>query len=170
VARRRGGAARGAVTRLGPEAPTHLRLPVGVFRAWLSGMTKPSPSLPRLGELELAVLEHLWTVADGDVHETHAVVGKKRGISPNTVGSALERLHKKGLLRRDKISHAYRYRAALARETFRARRVVEAAGGLRALGKSGLLAAFVDLVADSDESALRELERLVRIKRSGSGT
>ncbi len=131
-------------------------------------MVKTPSKLPRLGELELAVLEHLWATPDADVHETHAAVGKRRGISPNTVGSALERLYKKGLLSRHKVSHAYRYRAALDRETFRARKVVEAAGGLRALGKSGLLAAFVDLVADSDEQALAELERLVRTKREES--
>lgn len=113
----------------------------------------------------MAVLEYLWTEADADVQQTHAAVGKDRGISPNTVGSALERLNKKGLLRRQKVSHAYRYEAALDRETFRARRVMEAAGGLRALGHSGLLAAFVDLVADSDEAALAELERLIRLKR-----
>ncbi len=128
-------------------------------------MAKGPHKLPRLGELEMAVLEHLWTERDADVLEAHGAIGKRRGISANTVGSALERLFKKGLLLREKVSHAYRYRAALDRETFRARRVVEAAGGLRALGKSGLLAAFVDIVADSDEAALLELERLVRAKR-----
>jgi len=128
-------------------------------------MPRTPAKLPPLGELEVAVLDHLWTAVDADVHETHAAVGKSRGISPNTVGSALERLYKKGLLTREKVSHAYRYRAALDREAFRAKRVVEAAGGVRALGRSGLLAAFVDLVADSDGDALGELERLVRLKR-----
>jgi predicted transcriptional regulator len=133
-------------------------------------MAKNPSKLPRLGELELAVLEHLWIEADADVHEAHAAIGQRRGISPNTVGSALERLYKKGLLTREKVSHAYRYRAAIDRENFQAQRVVEAAGGLRSLGKSGLLAAFVDLVADSDEAALLELERLIRLKREESGT
>lgn len=131
-------------------------------------MADASSALPRLGELELAVLEHLWSEKDADVQETHAAVGQRRGISPNTVGSALERLHKKGLAARQKVSHAYRYRATLDRESFRARRVLEAAGGLRALGKSGLLAAFVDLVADHDQAALAELERLIRRKRKES--
>lgn len=133
-------------------------------------MLKTQAKLPRLGELELAVLDFLWNTPDADVHETHAAVGKGRGISPNTVGSALERLHKKSLLARTKVSHAYRYRATVDRETYRARKVVDAAGGLRALSKSGLLAAFVDLVADSDEQALGELERLIRVKREESGT
>jgi len=137
--------------------------------ARLQSMAKTRSKLPRLGELELAVLEHLWTQQDADVHETHAAVGKRRGISPNTVGSALERLYKKGLLSREKVSHAYRYRAGIDRETFRARKVIEAVGGVHALGKSDLLAAFVDLVADSDAAALVELERLVRLKRKESG-
>ncbi|MCG8421006.1 MAG: BlaI/MecI/CopY family transcriptional regulator [Proteobacteria bacterium] len=133
-------------------------------------MVKASSKLPRLGDLELAVLEHLWSADDADVHETHAAVGKKRGISPNTVGSALERLHRKGLVSREKVSYAYRYRVVLDRERFRARKVVEAAGGVEALGKRGLLAAFVDLIADSDEGALTELERLIQAKREDSET
>lgn len=136
----------------------------------MSVMVKSSSKLPRLGALELAVLEYLWTEPDADVRETHAAIGQRRAISLNTVGSAMERLYKKGLLAREKVSHAYRYRAALDRETFRARRVVDAAGGLHALRSSGLLAAFVDLVADSDQAALRELERLIQAKREENGT
>ncbi len=133
-----------------------------------SVMRNRASTLPKLGELEFAVLEYLWTQQDADVHETHAVVGTRRGTSRNTVGSALERLYKKGLLLREKVSHAYRYRAVLDGEAFRARMVVEAAGGREALGKSGLLAAFVDLVAASDQAALLELERLIRLRREGS--
>ena len=131
-------------------------------------MTKAPKKLPRLGELEIAALEHLWRVTTDDVLGTHTAIGKQRGISPNTVGSALERLHKKGLALREKVSHAYRYRASFDREAFRARKVLEAAGDLRALGESGLLASFVNLVAESDENALAELERLVRRKREES--
>jgi predicted transcriptional regulator len=125
--------------------------------------------MPRLGDLEHAVLEHLWTAGEADVLETHAAVGARRGISPNTVGSALERLHRKGLVQREKVSHAYRYKPLLDRDAFRARRLVEAAGGIRALAKDGLLAAFVDLVAESDRRALDRLERLVASKRAREG-
>lgn len=126
-------------------------------------------ALPRLGELERLVLEHLWAVGEADVLETHAAVGKARGSSANTVGSALERLHKKGLVSRTKVSHAYRYQATLDRDTFRARAVVEAAGGMRSLAKEGLLAAFVNLLAESDDEALHRLERLVAERRKGRG-
>lgn len=112
------------------------------------------------------MLEHLFDVRDADVVETHAAVGAPRAITPNTVHSALERLCRKGLAERWKVSHAYRYRAALDRDAFRARRLVAAAGGLSALRRTGLLAAFVDLVSASDARSLERLERLVAAKRA----
>lgn len=123
--------------------------------------------LPVLGELELAVLEHLWTTGESDVSAAHASVGAPRDITLNTVGSALERLHKKGLVARWKVSHAYRYRASLGRESFHARRMVEAAGGVDALTDTGLLAAFVDAVADVDEATLERLEAVIRERKRG---
>lgn len=55
-------------------------------------MAKLLSKLPRLGDLELTVLDHLWTVGNADVQETRAALGVRRGISHNTMGSALERL------------------------------------------------------------------------------
>ncbi|MCC7536284.1 MAG: BlaI/MecI/CopY family transcriptional regulator [Deltaproteobacteria bacterium] len=118
----------------------------------------------RLGALEEAVLEHLFGVAEADVIETHEAVGAPRGITPNTVHSALERLCRKGLADRRKVSHAYRYRAALDRDAFHARKLVAAAGGIAQLRRSGLLAAFVDLVSESDARSLARLEQLVAAK------
>lgn len=125
--------------------------------------------LPKLGELELAVLDHLWAAGECDVHEAHAAVGIARRITANTVGSALERLHKKSLVHRRKVSHAFRYTAALDQQEFAARRVLEAAGGLDSLASAGLLSAFVDLVADTDEAALDRLEALIAEKRHSRG-
>ena len=122
-------------------------------------------TIPRLGRLELQVLEHLWQVDETDVQQAHVAVGAPRGITLNTVGSALERLHRKKLVSRAKVSHAYRYRPSLDRDTFMAKSMVAAVGGLRSLSEQGLLAAFVDVLADSREDTLDELERLVRLKR-----
>ncbi len=123
--------------------------------------------LPILGELELEVLEHLWRRGEADVHETHAAVGRARKNTLNTVGSALERLHRKGLVERTKVSHAYRYRAALDREAFQARRMVDAVGGARALADVGVLAAFVDAVADTDERSLEQLSAVIARRKAG---
>jgi predicted transcriptional regulator len=128
-------------------------------------MPKIPRALPPLGELELEALEHLWRVREADVVATHAAIGKRRKITLNTVGSTLERLFRKGLVQRAKVSHAYRYSAAVARDVFAARRVLDAAGGIKALADAGMLSAFVDLVADVDEDALDRLEALIAQKR-----
>ena len=124
-----------------------------------------SDPLPPLGDLELAVLEHLWEHEESEVATVHAAIVRARAITLNTVGSALERLHRKGLARRWKVSHAYRYAACLDRETFHARRMLEAAGGAAALSDTGLLAAFVDAVAEVDESTLERFAKILDARR-----
>ena len=146
--------------------PEKIRLTIGFFAYSLCDMPIRPRALPKLGGLEQAVLEHLWRAGESDVIEAHGAVGARRGISVNTVGSALERLYKKRLASRVKVSHAYRYSAVLDRATFRARKLAEAAGGVRALASEGLLAAFVDLVADTDSAALDRLEDLIAEKRA----
>jgi predicted transcriptional regulator len=125
-------------------------------------------SLPPLGELEESVLEHLWKVGETDVRTAHRDVGVPRRITANTVGSALERLHRKRLVTRVKVSHAYRYRAAVERDELCAVRVLQAAGGLHALARDGVLAAFVDLVAESDEEALDQLAAAIAARKRRS--
>jgi predicted transcriptional regulator len=134
--------------------------------SWDRVMNPRSSALPLLGDLEQAALAHLWRHPDSEVQQVHVAIGARRGISINTVGSALERLHKKGLATREKVSHAYRYSAAIDEANYRARRVVDAAGGVAVLGEKGVLAAFVDLVESADEDALSELARLINNKKA----
>jgi predicted transcriptional regulator len=129
-------------------------------------MAKQTPGVPVLGELEQALLEHLWSTGETDVTQAHLTIGRPRGITPNTVGSALERLFKKGLATRRKVSHAYRYQPHIGRDELTARRVVDAAGGVDKLSSTGLLSAFVELVADVDDEALDRLEALIADKRN----
>ncbi len=128
-------------------------------------MLRKDNPLPQLGELENAVLEYLWEVDEADVAQAHKSVGQARGIVANTVGSALERLYKKGLVSRTKVSHAYRYRVTLSRDSFVARRMVDALGGTETLREAGLMSAFVDLVADEDVALLDRLADLIGKKR-----
>jgi predicted transcriptional regulator len=123
--------------------------------------------IPELGELERAALDHLWTKGEADVIEIHRAIGVKRGISANTVGSALERLYRKGLAVRTKVSHAYRYAAACKREEFLGRQIAATLGDMRILSRSGVLASFVDAVTDADRNALDELENLIARKKTG---
>jgi len=122
--------------------------------------------LPLLGELETAVLEHVWKVGEVDVKETHHAVGRERRITLNTVQSTLERLYRKDILTRERVSHAFRYRARLSREEFRAHAMASVAGDLKGAQAEGVLAAFVDVAARADRSNLRRLEALIATARA----
>jgi predicted transcriptional regulator len=119
----------------------------------------------RLGELERAVLDHLWGGGPASVRATHAAVGAPRRISPNTVHSALERLVRKGLARRRKLGRAHEYQAALSRQEWMARRLGGLASEVPGTSAETLLAAFVDLTERAGAERLAELERLVRERR-----
>ena len=78
---------------------------------------------PYLGDLEMAVLEFVWKSGPVDVKHVHQALEQARGLSHNTIQSTLERLYKKKLLRREKISHAYVYRAAIERHELMGRMI-----------------------------------------------
>ena len=115
----------------------------------------------KLGDLEIATLEAVWSRGDTDARRLHDLFGDSRGISLSTVQSTLERLVRKGLLTREKVSHAYVYAPAETRETVMARLVDEAIGRFNTKKKDSLLAAFAGLTASASPETLSALEQLV---------
>lgn len=128
----------------------------------------PVPPLPRLGDLETAVLEHLWAAGPSDVKAVHRSIGAPRHITLNTVQSAMERLFRKGLLAREKVSHAYVYSPRHSREELGARVVQDVVARLLRGEAAPVLEAFVDLAARTDEGNLDRLELLIAQRRKAS--
>ena len=116
-----------------------------------------------LGELERHVMDAVWDCPPATVRE---VADQMRGDADRaytTVMTTLDRLHKKGLLLREKDGLAWRYRAALDRASWE-RRVADAlAAELLAHGDAGL-AALID--ATADEALLDRLAAMIRARRS----
>lgn len=116
---------------------------------------------PVLGELELAVLEYLWSRAGEDAKTVHQNLGRKRRITLNTIQSTLKRLFEKGLLTRDKISHAHVYTPSLTRAEFHRRALDEVAERLMGSEPQALLSAFMGLTEHVGVEELHQLEELV---------
>ncbi|MEW8659814.1 MAG: BlaI/MecI/CopY family transcriptional regulator [Candidatus Thiodiazotropha endolucinida] len=123
-------------------------------------------SRPYLGELEIAVLEELWACGACDAKTVHRRIGERRGIAPNTVQSTLERLYRKELLTREKVSHAYVYTPSVQREQLMERLIEEVVETFSAGHSEPMLAAFVDLAARDDDENLARLERLIAERRA----
>lgn len=101
----------------------------------------------------------------------HHGIGRPRGITLNTVQSTLKRLHDKGYLLREKVSHAYIYRPASSRAAFQRRALDEIVDLLMDGEPDAMLSAFVDLTERAGRERLRQLEQLVasRLAKQGGG-
>jgi predicted transcriptional regulator len=128
------------------------------------GWSRPQPGA--LGRLERDVMEVVWDGGELTVRDVQARL--PRTVAYTTVMTTLDRLYKKGLVRRRQQGRAYVYATALGRAELEAR----VATGLLAdvlTGSSGatqpFLSNLVDAVGDHDGRLLDDLERLVREKR-----
>ena len=110
-------------------------------------------------------MDHLWDGHEGDAKAVHQTLGKARGITLNTIQSTLKRLYEKGLLERDKVSHAHVYRPQLTREDFQRRALGERVGALLGGQADAMVSAFVDLTERAGPQHLARLEALVAARR-----
>jgi predicted transcriptional regulator len=63
-----------------------------------------------LGELELEVLKVIWRHQPCAVQEVADLFHRRRGYARTTVLTVMQRLHKKGFLKRRKVEGVYRYK------------------------------------------------------------
>ncbi|WP_347354401.1 BlaI/MecI/CopY family transcriptional regulator [Intrasporangium sp.] len=128
----------------------------------------PATPRNRLGDLERAVLEHLWTEGPSHpegltVREVHDVVGVQRDLAYTTLMTVLDRMAKKGLVTRERDGRAWRYHAASTRDELTSETMHHALGELAAGGdRRSVLLHFLDESTpeeiDELKAALAELE------------
>jgi predicted transcriptional regulator len=139
----------------------------------MSASPRPTPR-NRLGDLERAVLEHLWTEGPSHpegltVREVHDVVGVQRELAYTTLMTVLDRMSKKGLVTRERDGRAWRYTAATSRDELTSETMHHALGELAGNERRNVLLHFLDESTpeeiDELRAALAELEA-----RQGSGS
>ncbi len=166
-------------------------------RARSPRVARPARPQARLGPLEVAVMDRLWDLADGDraaedptdvdpsdgrrapgvekyelgVTAVHAAVGRPRRLSRNTIQSTLERLVRKGLATRRRKGRAYVYAASGTRRDWIARAFDDLVEGLGRAPGAEVLAGFVDFAERTRPETLAMLESLVAARlRARAGT
>lgn len=125
----------------------------------------PSFSNRPLGELELAVMEVLWQRSSGNVRDVMQAL-EARNLAYTTVMTTLDRLFKKGLLKREKESHAFLYVPAMTRDAYERQLVAVVLGSLPTSSREALLSGMLDF-ATADHATLDELERLIEARKRG---
>jgi predicted transcriptional regulator len=119
----------------------------------------------RLGALEREVMDLAWQRGEISVRDACAEVGS--AVAYTTMMTTMDRLFKKGLLKRRKIGRAFVYHAAASKDAVEGAVAAELVHTL--LQREGerlpVLSSLVDAVSDRDRALLEELERLVQEKR-----
>ena len=117
-----------------------------------------------LGELQTVVMDILWIESPLNVLEVERELLKKRDIAHTTVLTTLDRMHKKGLLLREKKGKAFFYLPRYSKKEFEHEVAEEVLSGLLTQFAEPALSAFVELVGE-DGDKLDQLEELIRLKR-----
>ena len=118
-----------------------------------------------LGELELAVMEAIWSRDVATVKDVGLAL-EDRGLAYTTLMTTMDRLFKKGLLEREKHSHSFLYRAAMDRATYERRLTASVLHDLSTTSPEAILSGFLDFAA-TDEGTLEALERLLAERKRG---
>lgn len=111
----------------------------------------------RLGDLERAVMDHLWdTRAPQTVRQVHESLAAHRELAYTTVMTVLQRLARKGLVLQIRDDRAHRYAPSYDKDELVAGLMVDAlAQATDSCGRQAALMRFVGRVGADETDALR---------------
>ena len=119
--------------------------------------------LTRLGDLERAVMDHLWSAPQPQtVRQVHEALSVQRDLAYTTVMTVLQRLAKKNLVSQIRDDRAHQYVPVHGRDELVAGLMVDALDQASDTGsRHGALVHFVERVgADAAEALRRALDEL----------
>ena len=110
-----------------------------------------------LGELERAVMDHLWSTNEPQtVRQVHEALSARRELAYTTVMTVLQRLAKKDLVSQERDDRAHRYSAVSGRDELVASLMVDALQQAESSNRAAALVHFVGQVGADEAAALRE--------------
>jgi len=121
----------------------------------------------RLGELEAAIMDRLWTWRrPATVREVLDDLRQTRPIAYTTVMTVMDTLHRKELLRRERDGRAYRYEAVLSREEHSAQLMQAVLAD--STDRTATLVSFIEQMNPAEATKLREAldDAVARRKKS----
>jgi len=127
--------------------------------------------MPNLGELELELLNYVTDHSPITVREALVQFGEPRGLARTTILTVMERLRKKGYLKREACEGSYEYSPCVAKSDL-LRRLTRSFAQKVLGGSLDPLVAYLTKDAEVTDDQLKELQQLVEDlenKRKGEG-
>ncbi len=121
-------------------------------------------SIAELGDLQREIMEILWDMGGGPVHEVREMLKKKRDLAYTTILSSMQKLEKKGWLKHNRKGKNYIYIPVLTREEESARSLRSFIDDVFQGDPLNMFQHFIDYPDWSDED-LKEIRRMVKKRR-----
>jgi predicted transcriptional regulator len=121
-----------------------------------------------LGDLEKSVMDVLWEMSDATGREVFEEIEKKKPVAFTTVLTVMDRLLKKGLIKRIKKGGLYVYKTTLSKDDFVKQVSEEVLQGILDISASSAATSFVDILYKTSPDEIERLSKLIEEKKKGA--
>lgn len=121
-----------------------------------------------LGDLEKSVMDVLWEMGEATGREVLEEIEKERAVAFTTVLTVMDRLLKKGLIKRIKKEGLYVYKATLSKDDFVKQVSEEVLQGILDISASSAAASFLDILYKTSPDEIDRLSKLIEERKKGA--
>ena len=114
-----------------------------------------------LGDLERLVMDILWNRGDVTGREVLEEIEKTRPLALTTILTVMDRLLKKGLIKRKKRGGVFVYTPSISRDDFVRQVSEEVMQGILDISTSSAASSFVDILYKTSPEEMDRLSRLI---------
>ncbi len=118
-----------------------------------------------LGTLEQEIMDTLWARGGMSGRAVHEHIQKSRPVAITTVLTVMERLRKKGLLKKAKSDGVFIYETSKTRDEFARTLSSRLFKDVLDISTGSATACFVDALAEVDPDELKRLDLLIKKKK-----
>lgn len=120
-----------------------------------------------LSDLQLSVMQVLWTAGEATVAEVHVALHPERGLAPTTIATVLSRLEKRGLVDHRALGRQFVYRTKVTEQEVR-RSMVSELTDLLFQGDPAELVSHLLAARDLDAEELARVKALIEAREKAA--
>ncbi|HZX48750.1 MAG TPA: BlaI/MecI/CopY family transcriptional regulator [Nitrospirota bacterium] len=121
-----------------------------------------------LGDLERLVMDILWNRGDVTGREVLEEIEKTRPLALTTILTVMDRLLKKGLIKRKKRGGVFVYAPSISRDDFVRQVSEEVMQGILDISASSAASSFVDILYKTSPGEMDRLSRLIEERKKAA--
>ncbi|MFO1055212.1 MAG: BlaI/MecI/CopY family transcriptional regulator [Planctomycetota bacterium] len=122
---------------------------------------------PRLGDLQLAILDVVWAKGEATVADVHGALLRERGLATTTIATMLRKMEERGLVASRRDGRVLVYRARVERDEVNRSMVGDLLSRLFDGDPKALVHHLID-EGELDVDALDELRKRIAKKKGGN--